>query len=62
MIFRRAENLTTMDNVRLDDGLLWNVATVSRAGPLVLVVFSRIAGDKRHLDLFPDDLVLLADG
>lgn len=62
MIFRRIENLTTMDNVRLDDGRLWNVETVARAGPLVLVVFSRTSGEKRHFDLFPDDLVLLADG
>jgi hypothetical protein len=66
MIMRRADRLAAGDNVRLDDGRLWNVEATMRIVSAqditkkVTVQFSRTAGDQMTLDLWPDDLVLLA--
>lgn len=61
MILRRVENLTTNDNVRLEDGKLWNVEDkVPIDGGWVEVHLSRTVGDKLVLLLDPDDLILLA--
>jgi hypothetical protein len=59
MIFRRAESLSTVDNIRLDDRL-WNVENVTVGDGGVTVKLSRTVGDKLVLDLLPDDLVQLA--
>ena len=63
MILRRVTDLTVIDNVRLEDGKLWNVESVTPAPglfPRLMVRLSRTAGDKKVLELFPDDLILLA--
>jgi hypothetical protein len=61
MILRRATDLSTGDNVRLEDGLLWNVAEVVWVDGRCSVHLSRTVGDKMVLEqLWPDDLILLA--
>ena len=60
MILRRVADLTTIDNVRLDDRLLWNVEAVTAADSHVEVRLKRTAGEKVTLMLRPDDLILLA--
>lgn len=61
MILRRAADLTTADNVRLEDGLLWNVEELVWVEGRVTVRLSRTVGDKMVLEqLWPDDLILLA--
>ena len=65
MILRRATDLRVTDTVRLDDGLLWVVESVTPGTgqfPWLRVRFSRTIGDTKVLELRPDDLVLLADG
>ena len=63
MILRRATDLRVTDTVRLDDGLLWVVESVTPGQfPWLRVRFSRTIGDTKVLELRPDDLVLLADG
>lgn len=64
MILRRVADLTTVDNVRLEDRL-WNVEAVTPVHAYVAVRYvelrlSRTAGDKLVLMLRPDDLILLA--
>ena len=60
MILRRLSDLTTVDNVRLEDRL-WNVEAVTPA-PIryVELRLSRTSGEKVTLMLRPDDLILLA--
>jgi hypothetical protein len=60
MILRRATDLSTGDNVRLEDGRLWNVAEVFLFDSRCVVHLSRTIGEKMVLELFPDDLILLA--
>jgi hypothetical protein len=60
MILRRVADLTTVDNVRLDDRLLWNVEAVTPSDRYVEVRLSRTKGEKLTLMLRPDDLILLA--
>ena len=63
MILRRVAELTTADNVRLDEKL-WNVEEVMDLGDgrlgYIEVHLSRRVGDKLMLLLRPDDLILLA--
>ena len=60
VILRRAANLSPSDNVRLEDGRLWNIESVVHANGRVTVHLSRTAGDKLVLELLPYDLILLA--
>jgi hypothetical protein len=63
VILRRVAELTTADNVRLDEKL-WNVEEVMDLGDgglgYIEVHLSRRVGDKLVLLLRPDDLILLA--
>ncbi|HTI78907.1 MAG TPA: hypothetical protein VL614_00500 [Acetobacteraceae bacterium] len=62
MILRRAANLSSSDNVRLEDGRLWNVKSVIRAEEgRILVLLTRTVGESMKLDLWADDLVHLAN-
>jgi len=59
MILRRAENLSTEDNIRLD-GKLWNIASVMVGDDGVTLRLSRTAGEKLDMTLCLDDLLELA--
>jgi hypothetical protein len=60
MILRRAADLTTDDNLRLEGGMLWNIADLSWNEGRVTLQLTRMVGDKMTLILWPDDMVLLA--
>jgi hypothetical protein len=63
MILRRVGDLNTAsDNVRLEDGRLWNVYEVRpiEGTAYVEVHLRRTVGDELVLCLRPDDLILLA--
>jgi hypothetical protein len=59
MILRRAADLMVSDNVRLDDRL-WNIEKLVWVEGRLTLHLSRKAGDKTELELWSDDMVLLA--
>lgn len=58
MILRRAEDLSTEDNVRLGERP-WNIDRIE-VGDHVVIRLRRAVGDEMTLSLLPNDMVLLA--